>query len=495
MMLPVTLALLSALSPAELEARASRRVALEYERIGRALPQRDEALDRAARAIAEEALTTSAARAADVLSLTEAISAAGGWDPSPRALVLRGNPEECLRAFEARTDLAQEPASHVGIGALRRGDLAALAVLLVQRKVDLAPFPRTVRPGGTGRLCGALRGELTGPEVYVTRPDGGVARLGASVGPEGMPCAAIPFPAPGRYTIEVLARGSRGPEVAALFFADTGPSGRAAADGVREEPRTVPEARAAILARINALRRGSGLPPVERDPALERVAQDYADQMTRERFFAHVAPDGSDLSARLSRAGLASTIAGENLGLAGGPLAAHFGIEHSPGHRRLLLEPAYARAGIGVTFDRAEGRDQVRVVEILARPAPSSADPAGDAFRAIAEKRRDKRLAPIERSAALDQIALAHVQRAIGRDEPRTELPGWKIHDRVFAAMDDVATTSVDFFVLDAPAGAADSKNALDPAPQRVGIAALEADSPRFGKGRYWVAVIYARLR
>ena len=73
----------------------------------------------------------------------------------------------------------------------------------------------------------------------------------------------------------------------------------------------------------------------------------YAKRMAYELFFAHVAPDGTDVRARLKAASYRYQSAGENLGMASGPLAAHFGIEHSPGHRRNLMEPCYTVAGVG----------------------------------------------------------------------------------------------------------------------------------------------------
>ena len=89
----VPLLLLAALGPStELETAATATLAQQFERVGRSNPILDPALTRAARALAAKALDTSANQAAELLTLTAAMSEAGGFDATPRALVLRGSP-------------------------------------------------------------------------------------------------------------------------------------------------------------------------------------------------------------------------------------------------------------------------------------------------------------------------------------------------------------------------------------------------------------------
>src|SRR5688500_16576795 len=104
-LLPLAALLLAALPPQELESKAARHVALEYERVGRQTPVRDPALDAAARSLAKEAVASSAADAADMLTLAEALSIANAHDPGPRALIVRGSPrDEPLKSFLTRQD-------------------------------------------------------------------------------------------------------------------------------------------------------------------------------------------------------------------------------------------------------------------------------------------------------------------------------------------------------------------------------------------------------
>lgn len=494
MIVPTLAVLLGAVGPADIEAAAAREIALRYERVGRRTPVRDAALTAAAQELARKALASSAKAVAELVPLTEAVSFADGWDPSPRTFVLKTSPAgEVLFQLGSREDFAVEAASHVGIGAEVAGDTSAVAILLAERRVRLEPFPRKISgPGPTRRLCGILEPTFAAPEVLVTVPGGAVERAAASTSAGGRFCAPISFPKAGRYTAELLARGPGGPEVAALFFVDVGPTPRGTVGWVAVEPEDPAGARAQILERVNALRSAIGAAPVRIDPRLSAVAQEYSERMARGRFFAHVAPDGSTLYKRLRAGGYAHRGAGENLGRAEGPLAAHFGIEHSPGHRLNVVNPRWSVLGIGVAAATVEGRREVILTQIFAQPAGAGPDPLADAYAAVAEKRSQLKLPALRRSRVLEQLATEHARRALALDEPRIDAVDSKLHERVFAALSDVGSAAVDFFIVDSPVPPTDTRAAADGRQGYVGIGAVKGDSPRFGRGHYWVVVIYA---
>lgn len=503
-MLALALSLLLAAtpSPAAMEQQASRYVFQEFERVGRRSPQADPALTQAARRLAREALDDSPSGAVELLALTEAISDAGGADPSPRSYVIRASVREhAVGTLLDRKDLNSEPATHVGVGVAVDGERAALVVLLAERKATLQRFPRSFEKSGNGQsLCGQLAPPLRWSEVYVTLPDGRVERppLTRESGPSF--CTRLLFPSEGRYTVEIIGRGGRGPEVAALFLVDVGTARKR---GERErvvEPTTVEEARLAVLARINSLRRAHGVQQLALDDTLNAVAQAYSERMAREGFFAHVAPDGSDLRGRLASAGSQYRTAGENLGLASGPLSAHFGIEHSPGHRNNLLGTQFTQAGIGVAFQKVDGRDQAIVTEVFSStvsPVAASIpkDPREEAYQALATHRASRGLPPLQRNPVLEQIALDHARRALELDQPKVQLPGSKVHDRVFSALDSAKSASVDFYVAESPSLLPDSKSLGDRKNTLVGVGAVRGDSRTYGQGQYWMVIIYAATR
>jgi uncharacterized protein YkwD len=309
-------------------------------------------------------------------------------------------------------------------------------------------------------------------------------------------CAQLRFQKAGSYTVEAVGTSSKGPEMAGLFLVDVGGPSRANEVEPVLEPTTPGEARQAILQRINGLRQAYGLRLLSPDPALDSVAQAYSERMAREGFFAHVAPDGSDLRGRLAGAGPSYRSAGENLGLAPGPLSAHFGIEHSPGHRKNLLSPQFSHVGIGVAFQTVEGKPQAIVTEVFsAAGIAPTADPLVEAYKALDAKRKEHKLAPLERSEVLEQIAKDHVRRALKQELPKAHLPDSRVHDRVFRALVDVATTAVDFYVAEDPTTVPESKSLLDARNTQVGVGIVRGDSQSFGKAKYWVVVIYTTPR
>ncbi|GEL70907.1 CAP domain-containing protein [Myxococcus virescens] len=485
---------------AGMERSAAQHVSREFERVGRRAPVEDPKLTNAARRLAHEALTEYTTGAPGLFTLTSAVSDAGAADPSPRALVIRAwVPRHAIETFLERDDFNSERASHFGVGVSVLGKRAALVLLLVDRKAELQDFPRLIAKDerSTMTLCGTLVPPLRRAEVYVTQPNGGVSLMPVrNRGAGGGFCSRLAFATPGTYTVEVVGRADGGPEVAALFLVDQGEPRKHAASEDTAEPTTLEDARRAVYERINALRRAHALPELSPDAVLEQVAQDYSARMSKEGFFAHIAPDGSTLTKRLP-AGARYVRAGENLGLAPGPLAAHFGIEHSPGHRRNVLDPGFRFMGVGVAFHTVNGRQEAVLTEVftVAPPAsPELADPRQEAYDALSRRRASRKLPPLTRNAALESLARAHAKRALELDQPSAQPGEAPVHDRVFELLPDAGTASVDFFVVSDPTAIPESRSMADATNNRVGVGVVRGDSRRFGTNQYWVAVIYAAV-
>jgi uncharacterized protein YkwD len=465
----------------------------QFEAAGRSMPPFDPMLSQAAQQVAERAIVKGVEEAASLLRVTAAISKNGGWDPSPTAIVIRGKADQLAKTLKTNA-MADEPVSLVGLAVVEREGHSAAAVLLARRKMDLDPFPRTLaKASSTARsLCGVLREPLTSGELFITRPAGEVDRVELQATTAGKRCANVTFATVGRHTVEVLGTGPRGPEVAALFFVDVGAIGLDD-ELVSAEPPSDLDARAQLLVRINALRLRMGLNPVKPDPALEAVAQTWATRLARENFFSHVAPDGSDLMGRLHAAKYPYAGAGENLGLSSGPLSAHFGIEHSPGHRRNLLEKTHQVLGIGLA-KRADG--MTVLVEVLAQPAaaaPTFTDPVGAAYKAIADERARRHLPTLVKSPVLEALAQQHARDAFDAGVPKAQLPGHRrLHDQVFAQVELAKTVSVDIVISESPTLIVDSKNLGARQNSMVGVGLVQGDSAQYGKARYWIVVVYA---
>ena len=110
------------------------------------------------------------------------------------------------------------------------------------------------------------------------------------------------------------------------------------------------------LCLLNTQRAAVRLEPVSVRPVLTGAAVAFSAQMVGRSFFAHRAPGGPDLEARLRRAGYLGPrtpvwVVGENLAWARGTAATPRGIVAawmaSPGHRKNILEPDFRDVGIG----------------------------------------------------------------------------------------------------------------------------------------------------
>ncbi len=103
-----------------------------------------------------------------------------------------------------------------------------------------------------------------------------------------------------------------------------------------------------MLARVNEERAEASVKALEFDSRLVEVARAHSRDMFERGYFSHFSPEGEDVGDRLESAGIYYTFAGENLALAPNVDRAHTGLMNSPGHRRNILDPAFAKVGIGV---------------------------------------------------------------------------------------------------------------------------------------------------
>jgi uncharacterized protein YkwD len=327
---------------------------------GQCPPCEDPALSEAAQAIA----SGPGRSLPEPLALQRAVQEAGAGDPSPRAsLFVAGDWRTLARDVGERWP--PPPADQVvGLGVAQGVDGIRAVVLSAERKIALDPLPRRVPAGADLQVRGRLLGALSGPSLYVEGPDGSVTQVKATVNGSQFSASFEPTGI-GRYLLEVMARGPRGPEVLFLKPVDVGSSGAAAVSNVSP---VGPDNPSGVLETINQERQRSGAPALAEDARLARVAQAYAQELRELGIFAHVSPRSGDLKARLKRAGYPFTSAAENLAQGPSALQAQALATHSPAHRRAMLDPQYTRCGVGVSRVLAgDGHFDVLLVEVFAR--------------------------------------------------------------------------------------------------------------------------------
>jgi uncharacterized protein YkwD len=411
-------------------------------------------------------------------------------DPAPLASLVVARATSAPAALGASLQ-GPSDATHLGIGAAARGGQAAIVLLRARRTASLRPFPREVPVGAREVLAGEVVG-LDAPAVHLTAPSGASRAARDEGGGARAFRAALAFDAPGRWVVEVVGRGPRGPEVAALLTVSCGGVPLEEAAGAEEpDPPERGAAEEAVLHAVDALRARQGLPPLERSAALSEVARRHSEAMLAAGQVAHVLPGTGDVRARLARAGIGYAVALENVARGPSALAAQRGLEESPAHRENMLSREATRAGAGVARGALPSGDPiVYLTQILVAPVEDGSDdrlsPEARVREALWRARARAGATPLAADAALDAIARDAARDMQRRGEPSAaDAPARALALRRTRA-------AADAFVAARAADATRSSNIADARWRRAGVGVVVGDSPRYGAGMLWIVVLYS---
>ena len=126
----------------------------------------------------------------------------------------------------------------------------------------------------------------------------------------------------------------------------------------------------ALVALTNADRAANGASPVIENPLLSKAAQEKADDMVANDYFAHYAPNGTSPWHWFTAVGYYYMHAGENLAMNfDDPVGLEAAWMASPAHRANIVKGVYTQVGIGIAHGVYEGKPVVFVVELFATPA------------------------------------------------------------------------------------------------------------------------------
>jgi uncharacterized protein YkwD len=412
------------------------------------------------------------------------------YEPSPVAAIAKVSPPG--NADRAVADLLSRECrfNRAGVAAATlRDNEAVVALLITTHGTDLEHLPGHVSPGTDLEIDATLAPGLSKPRLFLLRP-GGVADE-QPVSSDGRRVrGTVRLADRGEYTVEVLATGAGGPQVAAIrrIFAGVAPPDLPP----KEEPRG-DTGIAAVERAIARLRAAHGLPALKRDPALDRVAEGHSREMARTRTFAHILASDGSMGDRLRRAGYAYRSAGENIGLSIDALNAHDAVASSPAHLANLLDPHYRRLGLGTAKGTSpDGAESVYLTEVLAAPIEQAADPEGEVASILQRKRRALGLAPLARDRALDVLAAQKV-RALASEGELSPTFQRSVVDEALRAQPRLRSAVAEAFVGSGAQATETSRNVAERNWTRLGVGAIYANSEAYGAGRLWVLLVYAR--
>ncbi|MDR1728349.1 MAG: CAP domain-containing protein [Acidobacteriota bacterium] len=121
-----------------------------------------------------------------------------------------------------------------------------------------------------------------------------------------------------------------------------------------------------LVALTNRTRTAQGLPILEMDAVLMKLAQSHAVDMARQGFISHDLPSGN-INVRMNRIGYNYETVRENVAQARTVSYAHSALMQSPGHKANILAADVTRIGIGVVRDPVCGK-YLFIAEIFATP-------------------------------------------------------------------------------------------------------------------------------
>lgn len=219
----------------------------------------------------------------------------------------------------------------------------------VQSAVDLDPMASFFEREEKLSLRATLRPPYTSASVVLTSPTGRTIRPEVSM--DGRKSTSLlSLDEKGVWQVELLGTGPRGPESLLNFpvrvAIDLEPFTVLAASELESTQSQELEER--LLELLNGTRRGAGLPLLEAQSSLARVARRYSQEMAQTGIVAHVSELSGSVSDRVAREGLHPAGLAENLAMASSAAEAHVGLMASPGHRANILSPLARRVGIGV---------------------------------------------------------------------------------------------------------------------------------------------------
>ncbi len=123
-----------------------------------------------------------------------------------------------------------------------------------------------------------------------------------------------------------------------------------------------------MLERVNTIRRGIGVMPLELDPRLTTAAQVHAADMLARSYYNHNSPEGTTPRQRVRAAGFVADVVAENIAAGQTSAADALGAwMHSTDHRRNLLDPRLTHIGIGMALGSYEHRYKIMWVQDFGR--------------------------------------------------------------------------------------------------------------------------------
>lgn len=258
------------------------------------------------------------------------------------------------------------------------------AVVLGNMEATYESIRRAFQPGESVTLKGELAPRFKDATVFLTNPDGSVARKD----PTGRAFdQTFLLDTAGVYRLEVMGDDGHGPSIVInlpVYVGIPEPIARGSSGTVVDPDQAEPR----LLALLNEARAKAGARPVRSDAELVEVASSHSEDMADHHFFAHVSPSTGTPEDRARRAKVLVSRFGENIGLGSTPEEIHEGLMSSPGHRMNMLMPEYTH--VGIAAEKSED-SLIVTMNFARRPDPASVPTSSAEVEAAVRDLRSKK--------------------------------------------------------------------------------------------------------
>lgn len=245
-----------------------------------------------------------------------------------------------------------------------------------------------------------------------------------------------------------------------------------------------------MLEIVNRGRAKHKLPPLAWRDDLAAIARAHSADMATHGFFAHESPRTGRVGDRLDKAKIPKRGAGENLAYQPTIEAGQQALMRSPGHRKNILSPEYAQAGIGIVRD---GKGWLLMTQVFLIPPPSHNVTAlhKQIVDGIAKARAAKGLRRLLPDTELMDRALRHSERAAIRSNYD---PKW-LEDRLARDKRRWRVHEAAFFLTDGVGEAIQCDVALNRSYDHLGVGLVQGSVRGMAKGRLWITLICAQKK
>lgn len=308
---------------------------------------------------------------------------------------------EVMRASYPRVGLATQR--------LRKGT-TKIAFVVLDAAVELDPLPRRLELGQTAKLSGKLLGGAAEPRVLVSDSVGKLSEPKQG-GADAFAAEVACGDRKGRVQVELRAEGGTGKTGTLAVFPVLCAEDLPKSVALAPEPWPTDQAGAEskIFELLNAERAQGGLPPLERDPVVGKVARELAADIAARGG----TPGGASIEERLKAEGIASQVILQSAAADRTYERAQDRLVASATNRSNIMTTEANKVGVGaVTQNDLEGHPVVIVTEVFVKELPpiDVAKVRQQLRDAVTQKRKDARTNALADDATLDATAQKYAE-------------------------------------------------------------------------------------